>query len=1073
IGTIDSQTKSANGAVISGSSLVMQNADASFPGLVSTGTQTFAGAKTFSGNLTTNGAFQVDGNTTLGNATTDTTTSNGSIVANTATAGISSGSVVGSQTYNTDTLTVSSALFNNGDIVQVTNSGGTVFFTRVTAGGGTTTLTVSPRVNIDTTFTVTTFNSQNIGATPSNYTSTANRFYQASFLSGINIDGGNGSTLLSNGQLFSSDAFYFNSGSYVFKNNANSTTAFQVQDTSGITVLGVDSTNKRIFSTVANGVSAVGFTFNTPNYTTSGAKLISLLNNGTEKMYVDKDGNLGIATGAAYAAGAAIGSSTTCSGGQFLQNQVATGGLTTGGTCANAVTTVGTFSGTSIANGGSISGNTLTLGVADGTNPGMVSTTTQTIAGAKTLTSALTINTSSVDTGLVVTGNVNSFYQMNIQNTNSGSSASSDYVATADNGTSTTNYVDFGINGSAGGAAPFTGANDAYLYASDSNNLHIGALGSSGAVKFYTTGGTGAPSLKLTLDSLGALTQAASSSTTTAFTLNANSLTSGNGLAISNTGTGLTGNAFSVTSGSTSAVTNGIVRYNFTGAHTGNGVQVDDATTTGTVYQINASALTTGTAFQVTGPSSKNLIRIMYEAADPLDKQRVIIGGGGISASKPDSLARDQLYVFGRINSSWNMFSQDFVTGSPAVAADGFFLGAYYDENVGTLGTSPSGRIQMQNTTGASGMARLTFTGTLGTGPWASNWGTGGGLVTERSLNPVFEARVQASSNTDVRHIVGFTDMALNATTNADTNNSANEVFFRKTAAGTNWEAVTRNGSGTENVTTLATACAGSSACTTTALRTMRIELENVGANGTARFYIDGTLVATHTTTAVPANTNRLGWLLTNTPTTTTYTGRVLDMDYVRVWSDDPPDSVAPEGIAEGGGLDTNTQTQNTETGDTPPVEDSSNEALLDRIKTLESDVNDLKQYKDVLTTEMLGDASTKKAVFIANVEFRNQVEFSADALFKANVNVDGTLNANGRVVVSNNTGTITVQPGQTEVQVLFAKPLVGKPNVFLSTENPDVKVVAQTRTKDGFIIKLSQPITDQVDVQWFAVEKQ
>lgn len=48
IGTINSQTKSANGAVISGPSLVMQTADASSPGLVSATGQTFAGIKTFS-----------------------------------------------------------------------------------------------------------------------------------------------------------------------------------------------------------------------------------------------------------------------------------------------------------------------------------------------------------------------------------------------------------------------------------------------------------------------------------------------------------------------------------------------------------------------------------------------------------------------------------------------------------------------------------------------------------------------------------------------------------------------------------------------------------------------------------------------------------------------------------------------------------------------------------------------------------------------------------------------------------------------------------------------------------------
>lgn len=52
IGTIDSVTKSANGAVISGSDILMQTADTLFPGLVSTGTQTFAGAKTFNSTAT-------------------------------------------------------------------------------------------------------------------------------------------------------------------------------------------------------------------------------------------------------------------------------------------------------------------------------------------------------------------------------------------------------------------------------------------------------------------------------------------------------------------------------------------------------------------------------------------------------------------------------------------------------------------------------------------------------------------------------------------------------------------------------------------------------------------------------------------------------------------------------------------------------------------------------------------------------------------------------------------------------------------------------------------------------------
>jgi len=49
IGTIDSQTASANGLVITGSSLVAQSASVTVPGLVNNTTQSFSGAKTFTG----------------------------------------------------------------------------------------------------------------------------------------------------------------------------------------------------------------------------------------------------------------------------------------------------------------------------------------------------------------------------------------------------------------------------------------------------------------------------------------------------------------------------------------------------------------------------------------------------------------------------------------------------------------------------------------------------------------------------------------------------------------------------------------------------------------------------------------------------------------------------------------------------------------------------------------------------------------------------------------------------------------------------------------------------------------
>jgi hypothetical protein len=52
VGTIDSQTASANGAVNASNQLILQSASATVPGLINTTTQTFAGAKTFSSTIT-------------------------------------------------------------------------------------------------------------------------------------------------------------------------------------------------------------------------------------------------------------------------------------------------------------------------------------------------------------------------------------------------------------------------------------------------------------------------------------------------------------------------------------------------------------------------------------------------------------------------------------------------------------------------------------------------------------------------------------------------------------------------------------------------------------------------------------------------------------------------------------------------------------------------------------------------------------------------------------------------------------------------------------------------------------
>jgi len=70
--------------------------------------------------------------------------------------------------------------------------------------------------------------------------------------------------------------------------------------------------------------------------------------------------------------------------------------------------------------------------------------------------------------------NVNSYSQLNIKNFNSGPNASSDVVATADNGNEDSNYIDMGINSSGFTNENLVGAaGDAYMY-STGNDLYIG-----------------------------------------------------------------------------------------------------------------------------------------------------------------------------------------------------------------------------------------------------------------------------------------------------------------------------------------------------------------------------------------------------------------------------------------------------------------------------------------------------------------------------------------------------------------------------------------------------------------------
>lgn len=88
-------------------------------------------------------------------------------------------------------------------------------------------------------------------------------------------------------------------------------------------------------------------------------------------------------------------------------------------------------------------------------------------------------------------GDINDYFQLGVQNLNSGQYASTDIVATANNGTDSTFYIDMGINSSNYSTGPdyFGGPNDGYLY-TYGRNLLVGTQSYGSDVIFLVSGGS-------------------------------------------------------------------------------------------------------------------------------------------------------------------------------------------------------------------------------------------------------------------------------------------------------------------------------------------------------------------------------------------------------------------------------------------------------------------------------------------------------------------------------------------------------------------------------------------------------
>lgn len=94
----------------------------------------------------------------------------------------------------------------------------------------------------------------------------------------------------------------------------------------------------------------------------------------------------------------------------------------------------------------------------------------------------------------------NGYSQLNIQNTNSGSLSSGDFIATTSDGTDTVGYIDLGINGAGYNNSGWTvsGPRDGYLFVNN-GNLTIGTDTLARNVRIHV-GGTTAANIVATFD---------------------------------------------------------------------------------------------------------------------------------------------------------------------------------------------------------------------------------------------------------------------------------------------------------------------------------------------------------------------------------------------------------------------------------------------------------------------------------------------------------------------------------------------------------------------------------------------
>jgi hypothetical protein len=353
VGSVGSS--SANGLTITNNVLNLSAADATNPGIVTTGIQTFAGDKTFA-SIASSGTLSVTGNLSNANLTAS------KVVFSDASKVLSSSGTVGVNQGGTgaSTFTSGGIIVGNGTSALSTINPGTNGQILVSRLGAWSVENASPAVTL--------------GAV--NASSTAK-----------------GLTITAGGEISLSPADATNAG--IMTTTAQTFTGAKTFASITSTGDGSVSGNLSVTGNVTNSAltaSKVVFTDISKNLSSSGT--VGVAQGGTGLASIPLNGVV-IGNGTS-----SIATIVPSSNGQVLTWN----GTSWTATIPTAIS-VGAV-GTSTTNGLTISNNVLSLSPADATNPGIVNTGAQTFAGAKTFASITSSGNSSVGGILSVTGNL-------------------------------------------------------------------------------------------------------------------------------------------------------------------------------------------------------------------------------------------------------------------------------------------------------------------------------------------------------------------------------------------------------------------------------------------------------------------------------------------------------------------------------------------------------------------------------------------------------------------------------------------------------------------------------------------